>query len=216
MLLITALCCAACDNRASIEGQPVSFRTYPFSDPNPVARMSNIYPYFRFDLYQKDWIEQDWNIVTLENQFIKVLITPEMGGKILGAFEKSTGHPFIYYNKVVKFRDVAMRGPWTSGGIEFNFGAIGHAPTTATPVDYHVKENDDGSVSCFVGALDLPSRTEWRVEITLPSDKAYFETHSFWYNPTELNTSLYHWMNTAADMLDYPVYFIPVYHNIHL
>ena len=68
----------------------------------------------------------------LENPYIRVFVAPDMGGKILGAFEKKHGKDFIYFNRVVKFREIAMRGPWTSGGIEFNFGAIGHAPTTAT------------------------------------------------------------------------------------
>jgi tetratricopeptide (TPR) repeat protein len=175
------------------------FRTYPFGDPDPVARMSNIYPYFRFEGYSITPVDREWKIVTLENPYIKVLIAPEMGGKVLGAFEKSTGKAFIYFNRVIKFREIAMRGPWTSGGLEFNFGDIGHTPTTATPVDYVTRTNEDGSVSCIIGAMDLPSRTEWRVEIRLPKDKAYFETHSFWYNPTELNTSLYHWMCAAAD-----------------
>lgn len=175
------------------------FRTYPFADPDPVARMSNIYPYFRFEGYSITPVDREWKVVSLENPYIKVLIAPEIGGKILGAFEKSTGKAFIYYNRVVKFRQIAMRGPWTSGGIEFNFGDIGHTPTTATPVDYTTRTNDEGSVSCVVGALDLASRTEWRVEIRLPKDKAYFQTESFWYNPTDLNTSLYHWMNAASD-----------------
>jgi len=176
-----------------------SFRTYPFSDPDAVARMSNIYPYFRFQGYSLFPVMRAWKVITLENQYIRVLVAPEIGGKILGAFEKSTGRAFIYFNRVVKFREIAMRGPWTSGGIEFNFGDIGHTPTTATPVDYLTRKNPDGSVSCFVGALDLPSRTEWRVEIRLPRDKASFETRSFWYNPTDVNTSRYHWMNAAAD-----------------
>ncbi|MDP4149691.1 MAG: DUF5107 domain-containing protein, partial [Bacteroidota bacterium] len=68
-----------------------------------------------------------------ENPYLRVLLAPEIGGKVLGAFEKSTGEPFIYFNKVVKFREIAMRGPWTSGGIEFNFGDIGHAPSTSNP-----------------------------------------------------------------------------------
>jgi tetratricopeptide (TPR) repeat protein len=174
------------------------FRTYPFSDPDPVPRIGNIYPYFRFQGYTNVPEEREWRIVTLENPYIRVLIAPEIGGKVLGATEKSTGRDFIYYNRVVKFRDVAMRGAWTSGGIEFNFGDLGHAPTTATPVDYVTRRNPDGSVSCVVGALDLPSRTEWRVEIRLPPDRALFETRSFWLNPTELSTSLYHWMNAAA------------------
>ncbi|MBP1648129.1 MAG: tetratricopeptide protein, partial [Bacteroidetes bacterium] len=153
-----------------------TFRTYPFGDPNPVARMGNIYPYFRFDGYAALPIQKQWKIVTLENPYVRVLIAPEMGGKVVGAFEKSTGRPFIYFNNVVKFREIAMRGPWTSGGIEFNFGDIGHAPSTATPVDYATRMNADGSASCIVGTIDLPSRTEWRVEIRLPKDKAYFET----------------------------------------
>jgi tetratricopeptide (TPR) repeat protein len=176
-----------------------TFRTYPFSDPDPVARMGNIYPYFRFQGYSMTPVDRSWNVITLENQWIRVLIAPEIGGKILGAFEKSTGRAFIYFNRVIKFREIAMRGPWTSGGIEFNFGDIGHTPTTSNPVDYMTRTNPDGSVSCIVGALDLPSRTEWRVEIRLPRDKAMFETRSFWYNPTPTSTSLYHWMNAAAD-----------------
>jgi tetratricopeptide (TPR) repeat protein len=173
-----------------------TFKTYMYSDPDPVPHpQSNIYPYFRFDGYTDEPVDKDWTIVELENEWIKVHITPEIGGKIWGAWEKSTGFPFIYANDVVKFRDVAMRGAWTSGGIEFNFGDIGHAPTVATPVDWTTRENADGSVSCFVGALDLSSRTRWMVEINLPADKAYFTTRSRWYNCTPFETSYYHWMN---------------------
>lgn len=198
VVLMTTGSMVFCRQATVTEGRQI-FRTYPFGDPDPVARMSNIYPYFRFEGYSVAPVDKEWKIVTLENPYIKVLVAPEIGGKILGAFEKSTGRAFIYFNKVVKFREIAMRGPWTSGGIEFNFGDIGHTPSTATPVDYKTRMNADSSVSCIVGSIDLPSRTEWRVEIRLPKDKAYFQTESFWYNPTDFNTSLYHWMNAAAD-----------------
>ena len=185
--------------QATISESVQVFRTYPFSDPDPVAKIGNIYPYFRFQGYTNRPVDRPWTIITLENPYIRVLVAPGLGGKILGAFEKSTGRAFIYYNHVMKFREIAMRGPWTSGGIEFNFGDIGHAPTTATPVDYVTRKNPDGSVSCIVGALDLPSRTEWRVEIRLPADRALFETRSSWFNTTDVSTSFYHWMNAAAD-----------------
>mgnify|MGYP001827647269 CR=1 FL=1 len=122
----------------------------------------------------------------------------DRGGKVWGAIVKETGHEFIYRNEVMKFRNISLRGPWTSGGIEFNFGVIGHTPATATPVDYQLEENADGSVSCFVGGMDLPSRTHWRVEIRLPADKAYFETNVLWYNPTPLEQPYYNWMTAAA------------------
>lgn len=209
VLLFILLCNSIFAQKATVTETVKSFRTYPFSDPNPVPEMNHIYPYFTFDGYSADSVRHDWKVIVLENPYIEVWITPEIGGKVWGAIEKSTGKPFVYFNRTVKFRDIAMRGPWTSGGIEFNFGAIGHAPSTSTPVDYMIRENEDGSASCFVGTMDLASRTQWRVEIRLPGDRAYFETRSLWMNPTDMNTSLYHWMNSSADVSDDLQYFFP-------
>ena len=167
-------------------------KTYPFSDPNPVPTLTTntaIYPYHTFDGYTQTGQEQPWKVVTLENDYIRVSLLPQVGGKVWGAIEKSTGEDFIYQNEVLKFRNIAMRGPWTSGGIEFNFGIIGHSPTTATPVNYIIQKHDDGSVSCIVGTIDLPSRTQWRVRVTLSPDQAYFETNSLWYNGDQPATS---------------------------
>jgi tetratricopeptide (TPR) repeat protein len=172
-----------------------AFTTYPYSDANPVALLSPVYPYFRYDGFTDKPVQKQWKVVELRNDLITVLITPEIGGKIWGAFENKTGRPFIYYNGAVKFRDVAMRGPWTSGGLEANYGIIGHAPSCAAPVDYTAYKNNDGSVSCMIGTLDLLTRSEWRVEINLPKDKAYFTTRSIWYNHTPISQPYYHWMN---------------------
>lgn len=199
---------------AVIKEEKRVFKTYPFSDPDPVPRVGRIYPYFRFDGYSHSAKRQEWKMVTLENPYIKVWVTPEIGGKVWGAVEKSTNRHFVYFNNVVKFRDIAMRGPWTSGGIEFNFGAIGHTPSTSTPVDYMVKENSDGSVGCIVGAMDLPSRTHWRVYIRLPKESAYFETLCAWYNPGPLRQSYYHWTNAGADITGDLVFLYPGSHFI--
>jgi tetratricopeptide (TPR) repeat protein len=206
--------CGVVGSRATITEEKRIIKTYPFGDPDPVpilarSRNSAIYPYFRFDGFSSEGRDQEWKVVRLENDYIRVYVLPEAGGKIWGAVEKSTGKDFIYLNEVMKFRDVAMRGPWTSGGIEFNFGLIGHTPATATPVDYALKGNADGSVSCIVGAMDLPSRTQWRVEIRLPRDAAEFETRSFWYNPTPLTQSYYHWMNAAVHARDDLQFYYP-------
>jgi len=125
------------------------------------------------------------------------MVLPEVGGKIWAAIEKSTNQPFIYYNHAVKFRDVAMRGPWTSGGIEANYGIVGHTPNSASPVDYLIQKKEDGSVSCFISWLDLLTRTNWTIEINLPKDKAYFTTHSTWHNNTATEQPYYHWMNAG-------------------
>ena len=187
--------------RAFISEEPYSLKTYPFSDPNPnpiLLTNPKIYPYFKYDGYSKDGSAQDWNVVKLENDYVEVYVMPQAGGKVWGAIEKSTGEEFIYRNEVMKFRNISMRGPWTSGGIEFNFGIIGHHPSTATPVDYIIQNHEDGSISCTVGNIDLPSRTQWRVKIVLPKDKAYFETQALWYNPTPSSQSYYNWMDCCG------------------
>jgi len=193
-LLFTVTLTIAQQN-AIVKEYKKDFRTYPFSDPNPNALLSEVYPYFRYDGFTDKPVNKPWTVVELENDYISLIILPEVGGKIWGAFEKKNNKPFIYYNEVVKFRDIGMRGPWTSGGLEANYGMIGHTPNTATPVDYSTRSNADGSVSCFIGVLDLLTRSQWRIEINLPKDKAYFTTRSFWYNHTAAGQPYYHWMN---------------------
>lgn len=215
---------SACEKeKATMSEGFETIKTYPFGDPSPIPIFAdytnqrgniNIYPYFSFNQYSHTGIDEEWNVIRLENDYIEVSILPEVGGKIWGAIEKSTGRDFIYLNQVKKFRNIALRGPWASGGIEFNFGVTGHTPTTSTPVDYMTRENSDGSVSTIIGALDLPSRTEWRVTITVPKDKAYFETESFWYNPTPLHQSNYVWMNTAVEATDDLQFFFPGQYHI--
>ncbi|MEM7415063.1 MAG: DUF5107 domain-containing protein [Gemmatimonadota bacterium] len=175
--------------------------TYPFGEPDPVPILADdarLYPYHRFAGYAHTPVDREWTVVHLQNEWIELWVLPEVGGKVWGARVKESGHEFIYRNEVMKFRNIALRGPWTSGGIEFNFGVIGHTPATATPVDWDTRSNDDGSVSVFVGSMDLPSRTKWRVEVRLPADRAYFETRALWHNPTPLEQPYYNWMTGAA------------------
>ena len=93
------------------------FPTYPFSDPNPIPLLTQVYPYYRFDGFTDKAVNKQWKVVQLENDYVQLLILPEIGGKIWAAIDKKTNMPFLYYNHTVKFRDVAMRGPWTSGGL---------------------------------------------------------------------------------------------------
>jgi hypothetical protein len=180
--------------------------TYPYSDPDPVARPGRVYPYFRFDGFTDKSTIQNWKMVELENEYIRLAITPEIGGKVWEAFEKSKQYPFVFTTRAVKFRDIALRRPWTTGGLEYNFGDIGHATTASTPVDYYTRNNPDGSVSCFIGATEWASRTTWRVEVKLEPDRAYFTTHAWWFNNTPVEQELYHWVNAgfkAAEDLEF-------------
>lgn len=192
--------------------------TYPFYDPDPIpvfARSSiwgsgsKIYPYFVFNGFSTQARPEEWTVVRLKNRYLEVTLLPEVGGKIWGARDLITGKYFLYTNHVLKFREIALRGPWTSGGIEFNFGIIGHSPATATPVDYHLEQKTDGSLACTVGNYDWPSGTRWRVTVTVYPDKAYFETRALWLNPGPYHQSYYAWMCAAVPAAEDLKYIFP-------
>lgn len=202
LFLLLALSQSVYAQKSSITIEKRDILTYPYNDPDPVPGIAvgkdAIYPYHSFNGYSVKATPVKWDVVRLDNDYVTVWVLPSAGGKVWGAIEKSTGKEFIYRNEVMKFRNISMRGPWTSGGIEFNFGIIGHSPSTCVPVDYKTVENSDGSVSCIVGNIDLPSRTRWNVEIRLPADKAYFETIATWVNTGSLPQTYYNWMTAAA------------------
>jgi len=188
-------------SQEQIKVQTKNLPTYKFSEPNPMPALaynSKIYPYHKFDGYSLIKTPHPFQVITLENKYILVEILPEIGGKVWGAIDKSNGNEFIYKNEVIKFRNIAMRGPWTSGGIEFNFGIIGHHPSTASKVDYYTETLEDGTQICVVGTMDLPSRTQWRVRIAVEPNVGSFSTQATWYNPSATEKAYYNWMTAAA------------------
>ena len=203
-----------CLGQATVNEEKRILKTFAYGDPDPVPLVGPLFPYFLFRGFSARGVDREWKMIRLENPFVRIFVTPEIGGKIWGGVEKSTGREFLYFNKAVEFREIAMRGPYTAGGIELNFGLIGHAPSTASPVDYDVRTNADGSVSAIVGTIDLPSRSHWRVEVRVPKDKAYVETECLWYNPTPLRDSYYNWLTGTAIAAPDLRFFYPGTHHI--
>ena len=205
-----ASCVSVAFAASSVTEGLVKMPTYPFSDPDPVPCTSERrYPYFRFDGSTAVATTQSWTCVTLENERVRVTAFPQIGGKVWGAVDKDTGHEFLYYNHAVKFRNIAMRGPWCSGGIEFNFGIIGHAPTSSTPVDWTVRKNSDGSTSYFASATEYVNGTTWQVEVNLPANADYFLTRTTWFNGANLPGPYYQWMNAAYSARGNPSFAFP-------
>ncbi len=173
-------------------------RTYSFGDPDPVPNAGMLYPYWRFDGFTTKGEPRTWKMVVLENDYLRVKIFPQIGGKIWSVFDKTSGKEMFYDNDAVKFRDISMRGPWTSGGIEFNYGVIGHAPSCASDVDFKVETKSDGSVSCYIGVIEMLSRSHWTVEINLPKDAVWVRTSSIWHNDSPEYQPFYSWANSGV------------------
>lgn len=187
-----------------------AFRTYPFSDPDPIpCTETTRYPYPRFDDCAATSDTVEWTVVELESDQLLVTILPQVGGRIWGVKDKQSGRNVVYFNHVVKFRNIAQRGAWTSGGIEMNFGIIGHSPVTATPVDWTTRENADGSASYFVRMRELICRTEWQVEVRLAPGDDFFTTSVIWHNASYLPAPYYQWMTAAFPVTEDARFFFP-------
>ena len=212
LFVLVSIVVGSCIQHPTIEVYKETMLTYPFSDTNPlpiINKRNDIYPYSRIDGFSHSGEPREWEIVKLENEYIEVYIIPAIGGKVWGAIDKASGKEFVYKNDVVKFRDIALRGPWTMGGIEWNSGVIGHHAGAATPVNYRVFTGEDGAAHCVVGGMDLPSHMQWRVDISLPAKTSYFEASTCWYNATSFYQPYYHWSNTAMKAAEDLHYYFP-------
>ena len=146
--------------------------------------------------------DKEYNAIFLENDYIEVMILPEIGGKIQRLYDKTNGYDAVYYNEVVKPALVGLAGPWISGGIEFNWPQH-HRPSTFDPVDYTIRENKDGSVTVFVGETEKMFHQKSAAAFTVYPDKAYLEIKGRFYNPTDRPQTFLWWANPAVPVNDY-------------
>ena len=143
-----------------------------------------------------------YRAVFLENEYLKVMVLPQLGGRIQRATDKTNGYDFVYYNHVIKPALVGLCGPWISGGIEFNWPQH-HRPSTFSPVDCALKKNPDGSATVCVGETDRMYGTKATAFITLYPGKSYIEIRGQLYNPTNLPQTFLWWANPAVPVNDH-------------
>ncbi|GAH20203.1 unnamed protein product, partial [marine sediment metagenome] len=116
--------CLSVSGEVSVKEIEMNIPTYATGpdDPSPPLWNLRVYPYpMQTDITRKKIIKK-YRVVVMENDYIQLLILPELGGRVLAAFDKTNGNfDFIYHNQVMKPGLVALRGAWLSGGIEWNF-----------------------------------------------------------------------------------------------
>jgi len=146
-------------------------------------------------------VDKEYEAVFLENEYLKVMVLPSLGGRIQRAFDKTNNYDFVYYNHVIKPALVGLTGPWISGGIEFNWPQH-HRPTTYLPVDYVTGENPDGSVLVLLHDVDQMYGTKGITKISLYPGKAYIEITGQLYNRTAMPQTFLWWANPAVPVND--------------
>lgn len=204
--------------------QKVVIPTYPIGKPekNPIFLEKRVYQGSSGVVYPHPVIEKiydekedvEWNAIYLENKYLKIMILPELGGRVQMAYDKIKERHFVYYNSVIKPALVGLTGPWISGGIEFNWPQH-HRPSTYDPVDSDIEENEDGSVTVWCSELERMFRTKGMAGFTLYPNKAYMEIKVKLYNRTAHPQTFLWWANPAVAVNDhYQSVFPPDVHAV--
>lgn len=196
---------------AMVWSETVLLPTYGIgkADKNPMflekrvyqGSSGKVYPLPVVDKILDEKKDQPYTAVWLENDYLRVMVLPELGGRIQRALDKTNCYDFVYYNEVIKPALVGLTGPWISGGIEFNWPQH-HRPTTYGPTDWRIRQGEDGSASVELSEVDQMYGTKGKMTFTLYPDKAYIEIKGQLYNRTNLPQTFLWWANPAVAVND--------------
>ena len=150
----------------------------------------------------------DWDAVHLENEYLRVMLLPALGGRIHVARDKTNGYDFIYRQDVIKPALVGLGGPWISGGIEFNWPQH-HRPSTFMPTDVEIEHEADGSVTVWCGEHEPMNRMMGVHGVRLRPGRSTLELRVRLYNRTELTQTFLWWANVATEVNEYYQSFFP-------
>jgi len=169
-------------------------------DPNPTFHRQgywDVYPYTMMDDIGEVARPVKYRALVVENEYLKVIVLPQLGGHLYSAQDKQTGQEIFYRNHVIKPGLIALRGAWLSGGIEWNFPK-GHTVSTASPIDGRVVRERDGSATVWVGDVEKRFRMSWAVGLRLRPGSSLIETEIRLSNRTALPHPYYFWANAAV------------------
>ncbi len=197
--------------KAQVRITKVTIPTYGVGSPdkNPMFFDNRTYQGSSGKVYPLPIIEKiydtkqdvDYTAVILENEYIRVTVLPALGGRIQRAYDKTNGYDFVYYNEVIKPALVGLLGPWISGGIEFNWPQH-HRPTTYSPVDFCIREEEDGWKTVILSEVDQMYGTKGETRISVQPGRAAIRIQGKLYNGTPLPQTFLWWANPAVAVND--------------
>ena len=154
-------------------------------------------PYRMQDRYSSDRKPTKIKTVTMENEYLKAVFTPEYGGKLWSLFDKERNRDLLMANPVLQPRNLAIRNAWTSGGIEWNFGSLGHSCLTCDDVFCAVSEKDGEEFVRFY-EFDRAKECVYQIDFSLPKGSRCLYSHVKVTNPNNSDTTTYWWTNVAV------------------
>ena len=182
----------------------------PMFSENRVHQRSSGRPYpnkvvMEVDRTHKE--DKEYKLITLENEYVKIEILPEIGGRIYSAYDKTTGYDYFYKQHVIKPALIGVLGSWISGGVEFNW-PFHHRASGFMPCDFTIEELPDGSAACHLSEHDPIDRMKGMVSIILRPGETSLETRMRLYNRTSADKSFLWWENAAVPVNEsYQIFF---------
>ncbi len=205
--------------------EPLDIPTYRLGMPekNPLffekrvyqGSCGKVYPLPFIDKVYDEAQQLEYDSVRLENDFVRLVMLPEIGGRIfLGQDKVNADYDFFYRQDVIKPALVGLAGPWISGGVEFNWPQH-HRPGTYMPADLQIEKKPDGSRIVWMSEHDPLNRLKGMHGVCLRPDSALVELKARLYNRTPLTQSFLWWANVAAEVHDnYQSFFPPDVHYV--
>lgn len=201
--------------------------TYGLGAPekNPVFFEKRVYQGSSGKVYPVpfiDKVDQDsppepvsYQAAHLENEFVRLVMLPEIGGRIfLGQDKLNDDYDFFYRQDVIKPALVGLAGPWISGGVEFNWPQH-HRPGTYMPCDVHLAEEKDGSHTVWLSEHDPLNRMKGMHGIRLRPESCLVELKARLYNRTPFTQTFLWWANVAVKVHEqYQSFFPPDVHYV--
>ncbi|PWW10990.1 DUF5107 domain-containing protein [Mangrovibacter plantisponsor] len=194
-------------SKVSVKQETITLPTWTTDteDPNPMflekrvyqGSSGAVYPYGVIDTITGNYEEKEYQAIWIENDFIRVMLLPELGGRIHRAYDKVMQRDFVYYNEVIKPALVGLVGPWISGGIEFNWPQH-HRPTTFMPVDVNIQQHDSGAATVWLGELEPMRGLQVMTGFKLYPEKALIEITGKIFNPNSTPRHFLWWANPAV------------------
>lgn len=173
-----------------------------------------VYPYPVVEKISDEKTDKPYRAFFIENEYLKIMVLPELGGRVHMAYDKIKQRHFVYYNQVIKPALVGLTGPWISGGIEFNWPQH-HRPSTFLPTDCMIEENADGSKTIWCSEVERMFRTKGMQGFTLYPGKAYLGIKAQIFNRTPFPQTFLWWANPAVVVNDdYKSVFPPDVHAV--
>lgn len=157
-----------------------------------------VYPVPFIDKVFDEKTEKEYHVATLENEFVKLEMLPEIGGRIFKTQDKTNKNYDIFYRQdVIKPALVGLAGPWISGGVEFNWPQH-HRPGTYLPTDVFIEEEADGAKTIWMSEYDPLNRMKGMHGIRLRPDSALIELRARLFNRTPFVQTFLWWANVAV------------------